>query len=237
MKFPKIKGLVLAVGFAGMALAGSAQADTLQTSDASLGMGEGLIFNLKIDGAATGRDAGSIDIANLTDNTSFVAFCADIRVPIVTLASTTGLDYENVPAAAAPFVSATQLADLQALYDQRYASVDLTDKVQTAAFQISLWELLDDGSLSGGTVTWDTADVGSDNELALKTAADWLDKLSDPTVNDTYDLSVWTRGTNEPDSQPYIQAVRGNGGTVPEPGTLLLGLAGLAGLGLMRRKS
>lgn len=239
MKFPKIKSLVLAVGFAGMALAGAAHADMLSTDANSLGVSTGLTFDVSVDGNAESRDAGSFNVANLTSGTSFAAFCADIRTNIsvqaLDLVNAAGIEYDKV--SPATFFTANQLTDIQALYDQRYASLDLNDKVETAAFQISLWELLDDGNLTAGTVTWDTAAVGSDNELALNTASDWLTSLLDPTVEDTYDLSVWSRGTRDPGSQPYIQAVRGNGGTVPEPGTLLLGLAGLAGLGLMRRKS
>ena len=187
-----------------------------------------------IGGSADQRTAGSFNITNNDTGTSFAAFCADISTGISPFALV-GLEYDKL--AAASFITdPTKLQNVQSLYDQRYGTLDLTSKINTAAFQISLWELLDDGNLGTGNVMW-SATADADKSSALAMAGNWLTNLSDPTATDTYDLNVWSRGTRDPNSQPYIQASLIPTGNVPEPGTLLLGLAGLAGIGMMRRKA
>ena len=241
MKVSKLKGAGLAVAAAATMFAGSAHADTLLTDGLSLGISTGLVdFKVNVDGFDEGVAAGSFKISNLTNGTSFLAFCADIRTGISVDATdfitSAGLEYDKL-APSALITDATQLQDVQALYDQRYAGVDLNDKVEAAAFQITFWELLDDKTLAGGSVKWAAA-TDADEIAALALAQDWLSNLSDPTVgSNTYDLTVWDRGARDPNSQPYIQATAAPSTSVPEPGTLMLGLAGLAGLGLMRRKS
>ena len=234
MKTAHVKASALAAALAATLFAGAAQADSLTTDFNSLGLGTGLIFDVTIGGNAVQRSAGSFNITNNDTGTSFAAFCADISTGISPFALV-GLEYDKL--AAASFITdPTKLQNVQSLYDQRYGTLDLTSKINTAAFQISLWELLDDGNLGTGNVMW-SATADADKSSALAMAGNWLTNLSDPTATDTYDLNVWSRGTRDPNSQPYIQASLIPTGNVPEPGTLLLGLAGLAGIGMMRRKA
>ena len=171
MKTAHVKASALAAALAATLFAGAAQADSLTTDPSSLGLGTGLIFDVTIGGNAVQRSAGSFNITNNDTGTSFAAFCADISTGISPFALV-GLEYDKL--AAASFITdPTKLQNVQSLYDQRYGTLDLTSKINTAAFQISLWELLDDGNLGTGNVMW-SATADADKSSALAMAGNWL---------------------------------------------------------------
>ena len=235
----RLRTTAIAIAMGAMLVSGGARADALTTEATSLGISTGLNFDVTIGGTAQGRTAGSFDVTNLDTGTSFFAFCADILQSVssqeLSIVNPTGLEF-TATSTLLFTGSASETQNVQALFDQRYGALNLTSQVDTAAFQIALWELIDDdGALGTGNVVWGTAAAASAQETALAVASDWLANLSDPTADDTYDLTVWETLT-DPLSQPYIQATLAQTGNVPEPGTLLLGLAGLAGLGYMRRR-
>ena len=241
MKSAQLKRLTLAFAAAGLMAAGSAHADVLTTDLASQGIGTGLNFTFSLNGTNESRTVGTFAIDNLTTGTSFLAFCADILTPIsnleITQVNPGGLAFDAV--SNLTFFNGAVGNDVQALFDQRYGSLDLTDNTQTAAFQISLWEIIHDNAdktVGGGDLVWDIPQADPNGVLktnVLATAGDWLANLAAPTTENSFDLTVWQTAAGVPESQPYIQATVPSN-NVPVPGTLALGMAGLLGLGLLR---
>ncbi|MCB1914191.1 MAG: hypothetical protein KDG52_00515 [Rhodocyclaceae bacterium] len=243
MKSAQLKRLTLVFATAGLMAAGSAHADLLTTDLASQGLGTGLNFTFNLNGDNLSRIVGTFDVTNLTTGSSFLAFCADILTPIhnleISQVNPGGIEFDAI--SNLTFFNGTVGNDVQALFDQRYGSLDLTDNTQTAAFQISLWEIIHDNAdktIGGGDLIWDVPQADPSGALktdVLTTAGIWLAGLSDPTVDDTYDLTVWQPVAGAAESQPYIQASLPSS-SVPVPGTLALGLASLIGFGVVRRR-
>lgn len=199
---------------------------------------DSLSYNVAIDNVQVvpAVEPQALSVTNRTTNSSFVAFCIELGQGLSASYLFDATDTYQGPMSLASYSSAAVAANVQSLFDQYFGT--LTPGFQgtdTAAFQLALWELTDDGDFSTGRFTaWSGANANTTlDDTTLLVAQDMLANLSDPTPNsNTYDLSVWTNGQ----FQDLIQVSMG-GGTVPEPGTLaLLGLAGLAGLGVMRRK-
>ncbi len=225
-----MKKLAITVAVSATFGMGAAQADNLQIDALNPNT---LTFSLQLSGATTQREAGIYNITNTDTGENFLSFCVELLqiVQAATLPALGGLEFtpmniDNYTTTPKAGVS----NDIQALFDQRYGSLDTGSFVDTAAFQIALWEITDDRNLTTGV-----AQGWSGDATALELAEDWIGNLGDPTPGtDTYKLTAWTN----PISQDMLQVALngGGGGTVPEPGSLLLGLAGLAGLGFARRK-
>jgi MYXO-CTERM domain-containing protein len=215
----KLKRCILGLAVGGLFAASCAHADTLVNPGAP----NGLAFNFN-NPAASSDVLGSFTVNNTTTQSSFVAYCLEVLQNISTTAVYTSSIFNN--------------ADVQALYDQRYGSLATAGspaRIQQAAFQIALWEILDTGNVSRATALT----TGSVNgwtpfeQQALTLAGSWLTTLVDPTPGvNTYTLTRWSNGP----AQDLLQATLRTQ-AVPLPSTLLLGLAGLLGLGAVRRQS
>ncbi len=233
-----MKKLAITVAVSATFGMGAAQADNLQIDALNANT---LVFSLQLNGATTQREAGIYNITNTDTGKSFVSFCVELlqTVQAATLPPFTledgsvvygGLNFTSVNIGGYTTTPTAASAEIQALFDQRYGSLDTSSFVETAAFQIAIWELADDGDLTTGD-----AQGWSGNAAALALAGDWITNLGDPDPGtDTYDLTAWSNPTSQDMLQVALNG--GGGGTVPEPGSLLLGLAGLAGLGFARRK-
>lgn len=226
-----IKKLAITVAVSATFGMGAAQADNLQIDALNPNT---LTFSLQLSGSATEREAGIYNITNTDTDESFLSFCVELlqTVQAGTLPILGGLEFTPVNIDGYTSTPTAGVSDdIQALFDQRFGSLNTSSFVETAAFQIALWEITDDRDLTTGV-----AQGWSGNATALSLAESWITGLSDPTSGtDTYDLTAWVNGI----SQDMLQVTlpdNGGGGTVPEPGSLLLGLAGLAGLGFARRK-
>ena len=220
------KNLAIAVAVSATLGVGAAQADNLTIDPLNPNT---LIFSLQLSGVTTQRDAGIYNITNTTKGESFLSFCVELlqNVQAATLPALGGLEFTPVNLASYATTPNPASAAIQSLFDQRFGGLNVSSFVETAAFQIALWELADDSDLTTGVAQGWTGDAA-----ALALAESWITGLNDPTPGtDTYNLTAW----QNPVSQDMLQVALNNIGTVPEPGSLLLGLAGLAGLGFARR--
>lgn len=165
----------------------------------------------------------------------FRFFCVDLRQP----ATAGPVSYTSQVYAGA------KLDNVRKLYDVAYPNATAGDfwngaqtnfgvfanDVQSAAFQVALWEIFFDNNLSlatGSSFAW----TGTDT--VVKQAADTLLALVVGYQGVGYqDWTVYhfVSGTN----QDYLAATRGAG--VPEPGPFALFSLGLVGLALRRRRA
>jgi hypothetical protein len=224
----KLKRSILGLAVGGLFAVSCAHADTLTNPGAA----NGLAFNFN-NPAASSDVLGSFAITNTTTNSSFLAYCLEVLQNISSPAVYTSSLFNN--------------QDVQALFDQRFgglAAAGQPRRVQEAAFQITLWEILDTGNVNRATALttgnlngWAPADTTPPDQgleqQALTLAGTWLTTLADPTPGvNTYTLTRWSN----PNAQDLVQATLTTQ-TIPLPSTILLGLLGLAGLAAVRRQS
>ena len=214
------KKSAVALAAVGLFASASAQADSLVLEQDI----NSLAFTVNVGGQQDDVVAGVFNVDNLTTGGSFLAFCFELLQGVGVGALTPpGLEFTpgNVVN-----------ANTQALFNQSYATLDLTDASALAGFQIALWETLDDNSLTSGSYRNWTGDTGSiEEDLALIVAETFLDNITlGAPATGNYKLTTWLNGN----SQDLIQATPGT--TVPEPTSMLLGALGLAGLAAVRRR-
>jgi MYXO-CTERM domain-containing protein len=214
------KKSALALAAIGLFASASAQADSLVLEQDI----NSLSFNVDVSGTTHDVVAGSFNVSNLSTGSSFLAFCYELLQGVNTGTLTPpGLDFTASPTAS---------ADLQTLFNQTFSGLNLSSAVETAGFQIAIWETLDNNDLySGNYSNWTGATSSSDETDALDSAWIFLEKLvaNDPATGN-YKLTGWANAS----SQDLVQATPGS--TVPEPASLTLGALGLAGLAALRRR-
>lgn len=214
------KKSAVALAAVGLFASASAQADSLVIEQDI----NALAFTVSVGAMQDDVVAGVFNVENLTTGSSFLAFCFELLQGVGVGALTPpGLEFT-----AGNVVN----ANTQALFNQSYATLDLTDASALAGFQIALWETLDDGNLTTGTYKNWVGDTGSfEEDLALLVAETFLDNITlGVPGTGNYKLTTWLNGN----SQDLIQATPGT--TVPEPTSMLLGALGLAGMAAVRRR-
>lgn len=216
MTFQTLARKMSAACVAAAALASAtAQADTLVIEqEPNLTMA----FQVEANGTIKKINAGLFSVNDLSTGTSFVAFCNELLQGISSAAMITGLDYTP---------TASVAASVQSLYDNALPFVHLDDASDVVGFQIALWEAMDDGDMSTGSLQkWASLSSSTAAQDALENAWIYLQFMNDqPSAH--YSLVSWTN----PNSQDLISV-----GQVPEPGIAALGVLGLGGLLAFRRR-
>lgn len=183
------------------------------------GQSVNMVLPIQTDGAHD-YFAGSANITvgtTASNGTSFLAYCID---PAQWASSTpTVYTVSNLSA-----LGSSQAADVTKLYSQSYAGTS-GNNINSAAFQIALWELAkDDGVLTTGTVHT----TSSTNASVLAAANSMINSAKTGVAGSTsYSFNLYTSNTQ----QDYLVASVSSVSPVPEPNTYALMIAGLGLIG------
>lgn len=191
--------------------------------------------------------AGGFEILDLSGTMgSFTAWCLDLENYLRPRA-----DYV---ATSTPFSNVTTFSDettgrLQAVFDANYLLLDPTDVVQSAAFQLALWETVYDGpnmDLTSGLFQAEGYWQGANTTTALAisdTAAGFLDAATSYGGESMFDLT-FLESTGAVQSQALVTAQYNpqsfsatSVGVMPLPGGVVFLLTGLGGFAALRRRA
>jgi len=216
-----LKNMIALTLLASSALASSqALADDLFVKEVSTQNGQ--YVNLQLPVGTNTYFTGSLNItvgSTLQNGDSFLAYCID---PFE-FSSTSALSYTLSPLSS---LGSPQAADVAKLYSQSYASTS-GNNVNSAAFQLALWELgKDDGILSSGVVK-----ITSSTDTNVATAASGMifNAKNNATGSTQYALNLYTNQGK----QDFLVASLA---PVPEPETYAMLLSGLALMGWVSRR-
>lgn len=172
-------------GFFGLATITAAHAAPLDfvgpTSSLSVAVGVSLY-----DGASFGTTAATGFI--MDDGVAeFIAWCFDLDHSL-----TSTLTYDYVPTTT-PFsnssFAAGGVARAQTMFDANFASVDVNDAVDAAAFQMALWEVAYDDDFSITSGVFQAAGFGIDAAAISATATGFLNTATTYTDVEKYSLT------------------------------------------------
>jgi hypothetical protein len=165
--------------------------------------------------------------STLAQGTSFMAWCVDIYHFVSSSTNYTLMSGADFYAGAASY----KATDLERLASYVFDHSLLTSSVQSAAFQLAAWEIVND-SAGRGSYDVDGGDfkVTSGDSYVRVLADQWLDVVDAGNYQLSQSLSVWRQNT--PGSTQDLAVFA----PIPEPQTYAMLLAGLALMGFVARR-
>lgn len=170
---------------------------------------------------------------------SFIAWCLDIDNPI-----RLNRDYDYVTTASPfsnSFLAVGAVDRVQSVFDANYSSVDTSNAVSAAAFQLALWDAAYDSGFDLTAGDFKAEGSGSDKVAINAAAAGYLSAASSYLGDELWDLT-FLESTSSPQSQNLVTATLIPPPVIPPvpvPASVVLMIGALGGLGglRMRRKS
>ncbi len=194
-------------------------------SEQSTVNGQSLNMVLPIQSGAHDYFAGSASItvgSTASNGTSFLAYCID---PTQWASSTPTLYTVSDLSA----LGSSQAAEVTKLYSQSYASTS-GNNLNSAAFQIALWELAkDDGVLTTGAVQTTSSTGASVINAASSMISNAKTGIAGPA---NYSFNLYSNSAQ----QDFLVASESSVSPVPEPNTYALMIAGLGLIGFTARR-
>lgn len=234
--FGAVAGAVIAVS-SSMAFAETVTLDRQVAGDTFGGFGA-VDVTFSVDDPDIGENSVRAGGFRLTDGVNnFIAWCASLADNLQLPASFTTTD---TPFTNRGLLSADVRTRIQSLFDQSYTLALTEDRIESAAFQLALWNVLydDNSSVDDGTFTYiDGSDTVRDRANSFLQS---LELGPDGSVPQQWILTFWEadpvmNSEPVPGSQNLITAA-----PIPLPAAawMLLGaLAAVAGIARVRRRT
>ena len=172
--------------------------------------------------------AGGFNMTDLSGSLGdFVAWCLDLEH---FLYAQSEYEITNTPFANS-YMDAEGKGRVQAVFDANYGSVDATQNVSGAAFQLALWEAIYDEDYDLGNGGFTASGLGADAASITAQANLFLEAAQNFSGPSRWKLTFLQSLSEEAQSQNLVTV-----SPVPVPAAALFILTGLAGLGAVRRR-
>ena len=157
----------------------------------------------------------------------FIAWCVDAAVTLSLPAGGRQYTSSDAPFTNGQTLSTDVVNNIQRLFDTAYQNLDLTNNVQTAGFQLALWEIIYEKPANLFDVTKGIFQETSNNLNVQSAATGFLSGLDGPATS-RFDLTFWQAETNSHGkrlSQNLVEAT-----VIPLPAGVWMLLAALGAL-------
>ncbi|NOT69114.1 MAG: PEP-CTERM sorting domain-containing protein [Methylophilaceae bacterium] len=206
----------------GLTLASGAQATTITMS--SFQNSPAQIATINGGGHSGAVYAGGFN-AMLDGTEAFIAYCVDTAQSF-----NWGQVFSVTAVAANDKFGASKALAMGQLYTQHFGSI--SNATESAAFQVALWEIVNEASSNALSLTTGDFKVTPWNAAVTGLASNWLNSLGG--AGDAYDLTVLTNSSYQDQLMATLSVNPLS--TVPEPQTLALVLVGFIAMGAVVRR-